>query len=64
MLFFTLTSFCSLVICNEIDPIQRAILVEKLRIYNYLGGKGSVMALVSSNHDRFMIKNADISISL
>ena len=64
MLFFTLTSFCSLVICNEIDPIQRATLVEKLKTYNYKGGKGSVMAVVSSSHDRFMIKSADVSISL
>ena len=52
MLFFTLTSFCSLVICNEIDPIQRATLVEKLKTYNLKGGKGSVMAVVSrSLHD-------------
>jgi len=64
MLFFTLTSFCSLITLHEVDPIQRAMLVKFLRQYNNTGGKGSVMAIVAGNKDRYLIKEADVSIAI
>jgi soluble P-type ATPase len=64
MLFFTLTSFCSLVTLHEVNPIQRAMLAKFLRQYNNTGGKGSVMAIVAGNKDRYLIKEADVSIAI
>lgn len=40
------------------------MLAKHLQAYNKKGGKGSVMGIISNNHDRFMIKEVDVSISL
>lgn len=64
VLFLTLASFCSLVTLNQVDPMQRAMLAKHLTAYNKNGGKGAVMGVITTSHDRYMIKEVDISLAL
>ena len=64
VLFLTLTSFCSLIILHEVNPIQRAMLAKHLSDYNRKGGKGVVLGVITTSHDRFMIREVDVSLAL
>jgi hypothetical protein len=62
--FFTLTSFCSLITLHEVGPLLRGALVKHLGEYNRHGGKGGVLAAITTSKDRFMLSDADVSVSL
>ena len=40
------------------------MLAKHLRAYNKKGAKGTVLSVITTSHDRFLIKEVDVSISL
>lgn len=64
VLFLTLTSFCSLITLHEVNPVQRAVLAKHLTVYNRKGGKGVVLGIITTSHDRFLLREVDVSLAL
>ena len=63
-LFITLCSMSSLIVGSGISPYQKRDLTRLLRGFMNRGNLGYVMSIISSNNDRYMLKEADVTLGL
>lgn len=55
---------CSFIVGSDVTALQKADLVKEVRAYNHISDSGYVLGVVSSPHDQYLIKNADITVGL
>ena len=63
-LFITLCSMSSIIIGSNISPYQKRDLTKLLRGFINRGNIGYVMSIISENNDRYMLKEADVTLGL